>query len=150
MRSASRRKRAWVAILRRRFRRGFPPAKPHRSYLNFEMEALPADSKTGHPIEHKEGRGLLSKWGNDLQQSYRTLAQAAGVLELDILPFDEPLATGRERWIHHARAITNRSLAEPGTYADGGIKFRSCTTALVADSARNIQENFDIYTPTHR
>jgi hypothetical protein len=48
------------------------------------MEALPADSKTGHLIEHKEGRGLLSKWGNDLQQSYRTLAQAAGVSELDI------------------------------------------------------------------
>jgi hypothetical protein len=26
----------------------------------------------------------LSKWGNDLRQSYRTLAQAAGVTELDI------------------------------------------------------------------
>jgi integrase len=45
---------------------------------------FPADSKTGHLIEHKEERGLLSKWGNDLRQSYRTLAQAAGVSELDI------------------------------------------------------------------
>ena len=27
---------------------------------------------------------MLSKWGNDLRQSYRTLAQAAGVSELDI------------------------------------------------------------------
>ena len=27
---------------------------------------------------------VLSKWGNDLRQSYRTLAQAAGVAELDI------------------------------------------------------------------
>ena len=29
-------------------------------------------------------RNVLSKWGNDLRQSYRTLAQAAGVSELDI------------------------------------------------------------------
>ena len=35
-------------------------------------------------MEHKEERNVLSKWGNDLRQSYRTLAQAAGVSELDI------------------------------------------------------------------
>ena len=35
-------------------------------------------------MEHKEDRALLSKWGNDLRQSYRTLAQPAGVSELDI------------------------------------------------------------------
>jgi hypothetical protein len=34
--------------------------------------------------EHKEERGVLSKWDNDLRQSYRTLAQAAGVSELDL------------------------------------------------------------------
>jgi site-specific recombinase XerD len=45
---------------------------------------FPADSKLGHLAEHKEERDLLSKWGNDLRQSYRTLAQAAGVSELDI------------------------------------------------------------------
>jgi integrase len=45
---------------------------------------FPADSETGHLAEHKEGRDVLSKWGNDLRQSYRTLAQAAGVPELDI------------------------------------------------------------------
>src|SRR4051812_13663166 len=45
---------------------------------------FPADSKAGHLVEHKEERGVLSKWGNDLRQSYRTLAQAAGVSELDI------------------------------------------------------------------
>jgi hypothetical protein len=32
--------------------------------------------------------------------------------QLDILPFDEPLATWREWWIHHARPM-QRSLAEP-------------------------------------
>jgi integrase len=45
---------------------------------------FPADSETGHLVEHKEERDVLSKWGNDLRQSYRTLAQAAGVSEVDI------------------------------------------------------------------
>jgi len=45
---------------------------------------FPAESETGHLVEHKEDRDTLSKWGNDLRQSYRTLAQAAGVSELDI------------------------------------------------------------------
>jgi hypothetical protein len=34
-------------------------------------------------VEHKEDRDVLSKWGNDLRQSYRTLAQATAVSELD-------------------------------------------------------------------
>ena len=45
---------------------------------------FPAESETGHLVEHKEERSVLSKWGNDLRQSYRTLAQAAGVSELDV------------------------------------------------------------------
>jgi integrase len=45
---------------------------------------FPADSEMGHVVEHKEKRRVLSKWGNDLRQSYRTLAQAAGVSELDV------------------------------------------------------------------
>ena len=49
-----------------------------------EFWLFPADSDSGHLIEHKEERAVLSKWGNDLRQSYRTLAQAAGVSELDI------------------------------------------------------------------
>ncbi|WP_245468005.1 hypothetical protein [Mesorhizobium sp. M1D.F.Ca.ET.043.01.1.1] len=35
-------------------------------------------------IEHKEKRDDLSKWGNDLRQTFRTIAQAAGVAELDV------------------------------------------------------------------
>jgi hypothetical protein len=42
-----------------------------------------ADSETGHLVEQKEDRAVLSKWGNDLRQSYRTLAQIAGVSEFD-------------------------------------------------------------------
>jgi integrase len=49
-----------------------------------EIWLFPADSETGHLAEHKEERDVLSKWGNDLRQSYRTLAQAVGVSELDI------------------------------------------------------------------
>ncbi len=49
-----------------------------------EFWLFPADSASGHLVEHKEERNVLSKWGNDLRQSYRTLAQAAGVSELDV------------------------------------------------------------------
>jgi len=45
---------------------------------------FPAESETGRMTEHKEDRGRLSKWGNELRQSYRTIAQAAGVSDLDI------------------------------------------------------------------
>ena len=44
---------------------------------------FPADSGSGHLVEQKEDRDSLSKWGNDLRQSFRTLAQAAGVSEFD-------------------------------------------------------------------
>lgn len=43
-----------------------------------------ADSASGHIEEHKEKRTELSHWGNDLRQTYRTMAQAAGVPELDV------------------------------------------------------------------
>lgn len=45
---------------------------------------FPADSETGHLVEHKEERDVLSKWGNDLRQSYRTIAQSVGISKLDI------------------------------------------------------------------
>lgn len=42
-----------------------------------------AEGRTGHLVEQKEDRAVLSKWGNDLRQSFRTLAQTAGVSEFD-------------------------------------------------------------------
>lgn len=45
---------------------------------------FPADSKSGHIQEHKEDRTELSKWGNDLRQSYRTIAQSVKISKLDI------------------------------------------------------------------
>jgi integrase len=42
---------------------------------------FPADSASGHLAEHREDRTVLSKWGNDLRQSFRTIAIEAGVAE---------------------------------------------------------------------
>ncbi|MBR0706269.1 tyrosine-type recombinase/integrase [Bradyrhizobium liaoningense] len=44
---------------------------------------FPADSGSGHLAEAKEDREVLSKWGNDLRQTFRTIATAAGVSEVD-------------------------------------------------------------------
>ena len=44
---------------------------------------FPADSESGHITETKEDRDTLSKWGNDLRQTFRTIATAAGVSEFD-------------------------------------------------------------------
>jgi integrase len=44
---------------------------------------FPADSASGHLAETKEDRDELSKWGNDLRQTFRTVATAAGVSEID-------------------------------------------------------------------
>lgn len=45
---------------------------------------FPGDAPCGHMTEHKEDRSVLSHWGNDLRQTYRTLAQAAEVSEVDM------------------------------------------------------------------
>lgn len=45
---------------------------------------FPADSTSGHIAEHKEDRATLAKWGNDLRQTYRTVAQTAGIADLDV------------------------------------------------------------------
>jgi len=45
---------------------------------------FPADSKAGHLAEHKENREELSRWGNDLRQTFRTTTQSAGVPEPDV------------------------------------------------------------------
>lgn len=44
---------------------------------------FPAESADGHLAEQKEDRAVLSKWGNELRQTYRTVAAPAGLSELD-------------------------------------------------------------------
>lgn len=41
------------------------------------------DSRVGHMTVHREPREVLSKFGNDLRQTFRTVGQAAGLSELD-------------------------------------------------------------------
>lgn len=45
---------------------------------------FPSDAPSGHLEEHKEDRRILSHWGNDLRQTYRTLGQAAEVSDIDM------------------------------------------------------------------
>jgi integrase len=42
------------------------------------------EGQDGHMAEHKEHRHILSKWGNDLRQTFRTVGQAAGLSEIDM------------------------------------------------------------------
>jgi hypothetical protein len=49
-----------------------------------EKWIFPAASAPGHLVEWKENRATLSKWGNELRQTYRTLATEAGVSEVDM------------------------------------------------------------------
>lgn len=44
---------------------------------------FPSESATGFMHSQKESRARLSRWGNDLRQSFRTIAAAAGVSEID-------------------------------------------------------------------
>ncbi|MER9232899.1 hypothetical protein NKI56_12465 [Mesorhizobium sp. M0622] len=49
--------------------------------IRFGRFVFPFES--GHLAEQKEDRNVLGKWGNDLRQTFRTLATAAGVSEFD-------------------------------------------------------------------
>jgi integrase len=51
--------------------------------LQSQKWVFPGDSESGHLAETKEDRETLSKWGNDLRQTFRTIATTAGVSEFD-------------------------------------------------------------------
>lgn len=44
---------------------------------------FPSDAATRRVMEHKEDRERLSRYGNDLRQTFRTMGKAAGVPDLD-------------------------------------------------------------------
>jgi integrase len=88
---------------------------------------FPAQSESGHLEEHKEDRSVLSKWGNDLRQSYRTLAQAAGVSELDVHLLMNHSLPGV-----NAGYITRESLLR-----DRLRRQQECISAIVAEAACN-------------
>lgn len=45
---------------------------------------FPAESASGHIVEHKEDRADVAYWGNDLRQTYRTAGQPAEISEVDM------------------------------------------------------------------
>ncbi|MGH6847672.1 MAG: integrase arm-type DNA-binding domain-containing protein [Methylocella sp.] len=69
---------------------------------------FPADSASGHLAEHKEYRQTLAKWGNDLRQTYRTVAQASGIAELDIhLLMNHSVAGVNAGYITRSKLLNN-------------------------------------------
>jgi integrase len=69
---------------------------------------FPADSASGHLAEHKEDRQMLTKWGNDLRQTYRTVAQAAGIANLDIhLLMNHSVAGVNAGYITRSKLLNN-------------------------------------------
>ena len=69
---------------------------------------FPADSASGHLAEHKEDRQTLLKWGNDLRQTYRTVAQAAGIANLDIhLLINHSVAGVNAGYITRSKLLNN-------------------------------------------
>jgi integrase len=66
-----------------------------------------AESAEGHLVVHKERRDVLSKYGNDLRQTYRTLGQAAGLSEVDMhLLMNHSLPGVNAGYITRAKLIT--------------------------------------------
>lgn len=51
---------------------------------NGRIWLFPGDAPSGHLAAHNEDRTVLSHWGNDLRQTYRTLGQAAQISDIDM------------------------------------------------------------------
>jgi len=69
-----------------------------------------ADSESGHLAETKKDREILSKWGNALRQTFRTIATAAGVSEIDAKLLMNPAIPSV-----NAGYITRQAFREPST-----------------------------------
>ncbi|KRR03392.1 hypothetical protein CP49_10235 [Bradyrhizobium valentinum] len=48
-----------------------------------KLSDFPDGSASGQLVEGKQDRATLSKWSNDLRQSFRTITTVAGVSEFD-------------------------------------------------------------------
>jgi hypothetical protein len=73
---------------------------------------FPADSASGHIVEHKEDRTDLAYWGNDLRQTYRTAGQPAEINEVDmhlLMNHSVPGVNGgyitRMKLLNHLRSV---------------------------------------------
>ena len=113
-------------------------------YPNQTAEWLfPADSECGHLQEHKEDRADLSKWGNDLRQSYRTIAQSAKISKLDIhLLMNHAVPGVNEGYITRDKLLSDHlrqqqerislSIVEQAAKIDNGLASRWIRSSKVA------------------
>lgn len=85
-----------------------------------------ADSEEGHLVEHKENRDTtLSKWGNDLRHTYRTLGQAAGLSPVDmhlLMNHSVRGANVNEGYITRSKLLNDHLRASQQTLSDFIIK----------------------------
>lgn len=80
-----------------------------------------ADSEEGHLVEHKEDRNVLSKWGNDLRHTYRTLGQAAGLSPVDMHLLMNHSVNGanvNEGYISRSKLLNDHLRASQQTLSD--------------------------------
>lgn len=106
---------------------------------------FPAESASGHIVEHKEDRDDLAYWGNDLRQTYRTAAQPADINEVDmhlLMNHSVPGVNGgyitRMKLLNHLRGAQQELsdyLLESMAVADPGRKQwpRASTSTLLRD-----------------
>ena len=92
---------------------------------------FPADSESGHLAETKKDREILSKWGNALRQTFRTIATAAGVSEIDAKLLMNPAIPSV-----NAGYITRQAFREPSTEPAASNKQCSIYSAGRIDHAR--------------
>lgn len=80
---------------------------------------FPADSTSGHIAETKEDRSKLSKWGNDLRQTYRTLAPLAKVSAVDVkLLMNHAIPGVSEGYITREKILEDHLRAQQQSIAD--------------------------------
>ena len=92
---------------------------------------FPSDSATGHIVEHKERRTVLSKWGNDLRQSYRTIGQAAGISEVDMhLLMNHSLSGVNAGYITRNRLLGDHLRRQQQAISDAIISAAGSNSAL--------------------
>lgn len=92
-----------------------------RASYPFEAQTwlFPADSASGHIAESKEDRGDLSKWGNDLRQTFRTLATIAKVSGVDAkLLMNHAIPGVNEGYITREKIVEDHLRAQQQAFSD--------------------------------
>jgi len=107
---------------------------------------FPAESVDGHMTEHSENRKVLSKWGNDLRQTYRTMGQVAGLSEIDMhLLMNHSLPGVNAGYITRAKLISGHLRVSQekltAVVLDGGkleaAKWPNLPSRLIGDPRRD-------------